>query len=134
MIIYFSITDNPQRIININIITKYGRKRKKMKHLCLKCNTVFWDWGKKPGRFGGFIECCPNCGNTEIKSIKRNFGFSWTNMTKNDIKLLIIISGILVIIIGFILSLIRVNEIIGVALITIGVMISILGILFKTDK
>ena len=64
----------------------------------LKCYSVFGVGGKKLGKYGGFVDCCPTCGNTVMLSIQKNFGFGWT-------KLRIGIVGGIVSINGFVLCL-----------------------------
>jgi len=105
-----------------------------MRYLCLKCNSVFFTWGKKPGRYGGFKDCCPSCGNNEMTSIKRNFGFGWTKLTKNGIKLIVCIFGIVVLLIGFVLCLFIAYALVGLALMSIGTIITLISILVKSDK
>ncbi len=92
---------------------------------CLKCNSVFGVWGKKPGKYGGLIDCCPHCGNDVMASIKINLGFGWT-------KLRIGIIGIIVIIIGFVLC--SYIGIPGLAFVTTGMIISTVAILIRSDK
>lgn len=107
-----------------------------MKYKCLQCNSVFVAWGKKPAKYGGHIDCCPNCGNNEMTSIQRNFGFGWTNMTKKSIKQSVGILGIIVIIIGFILYSFYAYTppgMAGMGLISLGLFISIFALLTKTN-
>jgi hypothetical protein len=96
------------------------------KNKCLKCNSVFGVWGKKPGKYGGFVDCCPTCGNTVMSSIQKNFGFGWT-------KLRIGIVGGIVSIIGFVLCLYIAYAYFGLALISTGLIISLFAILVKSD-
>lgn len=96
------------------------------KNKCLKCNSVFGAWGKKPGRYGGYIDCCPNCGNDVMTSIKRNFGFGWT-------KLRVGIVGAIFYTIGIVLCLYIAYVYFGIALISTGMIISLFAILAKSE-
>jgi len=36
-----------------------------MEFKCTSCQSRFSEWGNKKGKFGGRINCCPNCGETD---------------------------------------------------------------------
>jgi len=36
-----------------------------MEFKCKSCRSRFSEWGKKKGKFGDSINCCPNCGETD---------------------------------------------------------------------
>ena len=36
-----------------------------MEFKCTSCRTRFSEWGKKKGKYGGSINCCPNCGEID---------------------------------------------------------------------
>jgi len=36
-----------------------------MEFKCTSCKSRFTEWGKKKGKYGGSINCCPNCGETD---------------------------------------------------------------------
>ena len=96
------------------------------KYKCLKCNSVFGAWGKKAGRYGGFVDCCPTCGNNEMASVKKHLGFGWT-------KLRVGIVGAVFYAIGIVLCLYVVNVYFGMAFISFGMILSISAILFRTE-
>ena len=96
------------------------------KNKCLKCNSVFGAWGKKAGRYGGFVDCCPSCGNNEMSSIKKHLGFGWT-------KLRVGIVGAVFYTIGFVLCLYVAYVYFGMALISTGMIISLFAILAKSE-
>jgi predicted nucleic acid-binding Zn-ribbon protein len=58
--------------IQINI---KGVKWNIMEFKCSSCRSRFTEWGKKKGKFGGSINCCPNCGET-------NFIYRWNEEKK----------------------------------------------------
>ena len=46
-------------------LIKKGVKWKIMEFKCKSCQSRFSEWGDKKGKFGGRINCCPNCGETD---------------------------------------------------------------------
>ncbi|KYK21262.1 hypothetical protein AYK25_08395 [Thermoplasmatales archaeon SM1-50] len=97
---------------------------KEKKYICLKCTSFFGVWGKKVSKYGGFVNCCPKCGNVDRKFIQRNFGFGWT-------KLRIGIIGVVVILIGFVVSIFFAP--IGFVLIASGFITSLSAILITSE-
>jgi hypothetical protein len=96
------------------------------KYKCLKCNSVFGAWGKKAGRYGGFVDCCPTCGNNEMSSVKKYLGFGLT-------KLRVGMIGAVFYAIGIVLCLYVANVYFGIAFISLAMIISISAILIRTE-
>lgn len=94
------------------------------KYICLKCTSFFGVWGKKVSKNGGFVKCCPKCGNEDKRFIQRNFGLGWT-------KLRIGIIGIGVLLIGFAVSIFFVP--LGFALLASGFTVSVVSMLIKSE-
>lgn len=96
------------------------------KYKCLKCNSVFGVWGKKAGKSGGFVDCCPTCGNNEMLSVKKYLGFGWT-------KLRVGMVGAVFYTIGIVMCLYVANAYFGIAFISLGMIISISAILIRSE-
>ena len=47
-----------------------------MEFKCKSCRSRFSEWGKKKGKFGDSINCCPNCGETDCI-------YAWNEEKKN---------------------------------------------------
>ena len=92
---------------------------------CLKCNSVFRVWGKKPGRYGGFEDCCPTCGNNEKSSIKKYISFGLTKMRVGMV-------GAVFYTIGIVLCLYVANVYFGIGVLSLAMIITVSAILVRT--
>jgi DNA-directed RNA polymerase subunit RPC12/RpoP len=96
------------------------------KYKCLKCKSVFGAWGIKPGKYGGYVDCCPTCGNTEMLSVKKYLGFGLS-------KLRVGMVGVVFYAIGIVLCLYVANAYFGITFISLGMITSIAAILIKSE-
>ena len=62
-------------------INKKGVKWNIMEFKCASCQSRFSEWGKKKGKFGGSINCCPNCGETNSISAWNREKKEWKKIT-----------------------------------------------------